>query len=64
MELTNSQHDFIHTAIEAHISALKRDMETVNDPLITDVIQGRIDDMQPVLEALESGDYTITLEGY
>lgn len=64
MELTNSQHDFIHTAIEAHISALKRDMETVNEPLITDVIQGRIDDMQPVLEALESGDYTITLEEY
>lgn len=64
MELTYEQMDFIHTAIEAHISALRRDMETVNEPLVTETIQGRIDDMQPVLEALESGDYTITLEEF
>ena len=64
MELTNSQHDFIHTAIEAHINALRRDMDAVNEPLVTQTIQGRIDNMQPVLEALESGGYTLILEEY
>lgn len=64
MELTNSQHDFIHTAIEAHISALRRDMDAVNEPLVTEVIQGRIDSMQPVLDALESGDWFFELVEY
>lgn len=64
MELTAAQHDFIHTAIEAHISALRRDMETVNEPLVTETIQGRINEMRPVLDALESGDWFFELVEY
>lgn len=64
MELTNSQHDFIHTAIEAHIDALRKDVATIGEPLVTEVIQSRIDDMQPVLEALESGDWFFELVEY
>lgn len=64
MELTNAQHDFIHTAIEAHISALRKDIATLDEPLVTEVIQARIDNMQPVLEALESGDWFFELVEY
>jgi len=64
MELTNSQHDFILTAIEAHISALRKDVATLGEPLVTGVIQGRIDDMRPVLDALESGDWFFELVEY
>ncbi len=64
MELTNSQHDFIHTAIEAHISSLRKDVATLDEPLVTEVIQARIDNMQPVLEALESGDWFFELVEY
>lgn len=38
MELTNAQHDFVHTAIEAHISALRKDIATLDEPLVTEVI--------------------------
>lgn len=64
MELTNSQHDFIHTAIEAHISALRKDMETVNEALVTETIQGRINEMGTVLDMLESGDWFFELVEY
>lgn len=64
MELTYDQMDFIRIALEAHIASLKKDMEALNEPLVTETIQGRIDKMQPVMEALESGDYVLTLEEY
>ena len=64
MELTNAQHDFIHSAIEAHISSLRKDVATLDEPLVTEVIQARIDNMQPVLEALESGDWFFELVEY
>ena len=64
MELTNSQHDFIHTAIEAHISSLRKDVATLDEPLVTEVIQARIDNMQPVLEAVESGNWFFELVEY
>jgi hypothetical protein len=64
MELTNAQHDFILTAIEAHIRALRKDVATIGEPLVTEVIQSRIDDMQPVLDALESGDWFFELVEY
>ena len=64
MELTNAQHDFIHTAIEAHISSLRKDVATLNEPLVTEDIQARIDNKQPVLEALESGDWFFELVEY
>lgn len=64
MELTYDQMDFICTAIVAHMSALRRDMVSVNDPLVTETIQVRIDNMLPVMEALASGNYTLTLEEY
>lgn len=61
MELTISQHDFVCTAISDHIASLKKDLRTVNEPLVVQVIQSRIDDMQPVLEALESGEWIFEL---
>lgn len=64
MELTNAQHDFVHTAIEAHISSLRKDVATLDEPLVTEVIQARIDNMQPVLDALESGDWFFELVEY
>ena len=64
MELTNAQHDFILTAIEAHISSLRKDVATLDEPLVTEVIQARIDNMQPVLDALESGDWFFELVEY
>nr|DAM45633.1 MAG TPA: hypothetical protein [Caudoviricetes sp.] len=64
MELTNSQLDFIHIALEAHIEALNNELRVVNEPLVTETIQARIDGILPVLEALESGDYTLILEEY
>lgn len=64
MELTYDQMDFIRIALEAHIASLKKDMEALNEPLVTETIQGRIDKMQYVINALESGDYALTLERY
>lgn len=64
MELTWEQMDFIRIAIEAHIDALRKDVATIGEPLVAEVIQSRIDDMRPVLEALESGDWFFELVEY
>lgn len=64
MELTYDQMDHICIALEAHIASLKKDVEALNDPLVTETIQDRIDKMQYVIDALESGDYALILERY
>ena len=64
MELTYDQMNLICIALKAHIASLKKDKESLNKPLVTETIQGRIDAMQPVIDALESGDYALTLERY
>lgn len=64
MELTWDQMDFIRIALEAHIDALRKDAATLGEPLVTETIQGRIDSMQPVMGALESGDCAFILEEY
>lgn len=61
MELTISHHNFVCTAIRDHVASLKRDLRTINEPLVVQVIQSRIDDMQPVFEALESGEWNFEL---
>ena len=61
MELTNSQCSFIRAAIEDRIASLENDKQGFNEPLVVQTIQSRIDDMQPVLEALESGEWVFEL---
>lgn len=64
MELTYEQMDFICIALEAHIDALRKDMAKLGNPLVTETIEGRINVIKPVHDALVSSDYVLILEEY
>nr|DAR19462.1 MAG TPA: hypothetical protein [Caudoviricetes sp.]DAS02791.1 MAG TPA: hypothetical protein [Caudoviricetes sp.] len=61
MEITFDNQAFIVTALEAHIKSLKEECEAVSDEFVTELIEGRIMDIAPVLDALSSGDYYLEM---
>lgn len=62
MEITFDNQAFIVTALEAHIKSLKDECEALNQELVTELIEGRIAAIMPVLDALSSGDYYLELQ--
>ena len=62
MEITFDNQAFIVTALEAHIKSLKDECEVANNEFVTELIEGRIAAITPVLDALASGDYYLELQ--
>lgn len=62
MEITFDNQAFIVTALEAHIQSLKDECEAVNNEFATELIEGRISAITPVLDALSSGDYYLEMQ--
>lgn len=62
MEITFDNQAFIVTALEAHIKSLKDECEALNQEFVTELIEGRIEAITPVLDALTSGDYYLELQ--
>lgn len=62
VEITFDNQAFIVTALEAHIQSLKDECEAANNEFVTELIEGRIAAITPVLDALTSGDYYLELQ--
>lgn len=62
MEITFDNQAFIVTALEAYIKSLKDECEALNQEFVTELIEGRIEAITPVLDALTSGDYYLELQ--
>lgn len=62
MEITSDNEAFIVTALEAHIKSLREECATVGEEFVTELIEGRIEAITPVLDALTSGDYYLELQ--
>lgn len=62
VEITFDNQMFIVTALEAHIKSLRDECEAVNSEFVTELIEGRIAAIAPVLDALTSGDYYLELQ--
>nr|DAN77563.1 MAG TPA: hypothetical protein [Bacteriophage sp.] len=62
MEITFDNQAFIVTALEAHIKSLRDECEAVNEDCVTELIEGRIAAITPVLDALNSGDYYLEMQ--
>lgn len=61
MEITYDNQEFIVTALGAHIKSLRDQCEAVNQEFVTELIEGRISAIMPVLDALNSGEYYLEL---
>ena len=48
---------FIATTPEAHIKPLKEECESLNEPLVTNTINQRIEEITPTLAAMSCGEY-------
>ena len=46
---------------EAHIKPLKEKCESLNEPLVTNTINQRIEEITPILAAMSCGEYTLEL---
>lgn len=47
--------------LEAHIKSLKEECELLNEPLVTNTINQRIEDITPILAAMSCGEYALEL---
>lgn len=61
MEITFDNMAFIVTALEAHIKSLRDECEAANQEFVTELIEGRISAITPILDALSSGEYYLEL---
>ena len=61
MEVSFENQAFIVAAIEAHIKSLKEGCELLNEPLVTNTINQRIEDITPILAAMSCGEYALEL---
>lgn len=57
MEVSFENQVFIVAALEAHIKSLKEECE----PLVTNTINQRIEDITPILAAMSCGEYALEL---
>lgn len=60
-EISFNNQAFIITALETHIKSLKEECELLNEPLVTNTINQRIEDITPILEAMSCGEYALEL---
>mgnify|MGYP000909411050 CR=1 FL=1 len=61
-EISFENQSFIVTALEAHIKSLREECAELGEDMVTDLIEGRIAAIAPVLDALNSGDYFLELQ--
>ena len=61
MEVSFENQVFIVAALEAHIKSLKEECELLNEPLVTNAINQRIEDITPILAAMSCGEYALEL---
>lgn len=62
MELSDDQQDGILRAIRNEVDRLRADMRKTSDPMVDGLMLARIDDLQEVIDALESGEVFLYLE--
>lgn len=62
MEITSDNEEFIVTALQAHIKSLREECATIGEELVTELIEGRIEAITPIIDALNSGDYYLELQ--
>lgn len=62
MELSDEQQQGILLAIRNEVDRLREEMGKTSDPTVDGLILARIDDLQEVVNALESGEAFLYLE--
>ena len=62
MELSDEQQQGILRAIRNEVARLRAEMTGVDDPVKRKLIGSRIDDLQEVVDALDSGEVFLYLE--
>lgn len=61
MEVSFENQAFIVAALEAHIKSLKEECELLNEPLVTNTVNQRIEGITPILAAMSCGEYALEL---